>query len=112
MNMREGVGAIPTYAVCKAGSSRVSILLRNQTRQDVRLGKGQVVARAVAANLIPNKITPKYRPEGRAYAQAYARGMESKKQAYAQAYALRQEENQEQRTNNLLSKLDLNGMED
>ena len=60
MNMKEGVGAISTYAVCKAGSSRVSILLRNQTRQDVWLKKGQVVARAAAANLITNKIAPRY----------------------------------------------------
>ena len=71
MNMKEGVGAISTYAVCKAGSSRVSMLLRNQAKQDVRLKKGQVVAKAAAANLIPNKIAPRYRPENWAYAQAY-----------------------------------------
>ena len=108
MNMKEGVGAISTYAVCKAGSSRVSILLRNQTRQDVQLKKGQVVARAAAANLIPNKIAPRYRPEDRTYAQVYAREMESRKRAYA----LRKKESQEQRTNDLLDKLDLTGMED
>ena len=73
MNMKEGVSAISTYAVCKAGSSRVSILLRNQTRQDVWLKKGQVVAKAAAANLIPNKIAPRYRSEDRAYAWVYAR---------------------------------------
>ena len=84
MNLKEGVGAISTYAICKAGLSRVSILLRNQTRQDVRLKKGQIVAKAAAANLIPNKIAPRYRPEDRAYAQ----GMESRKRAYAWAYAL------------------------
>ena len=35
MGIKEGVSVISTYALCKAGSSRVSILLTNQMRQEV-----------------------------------------------------------------------------
>ena len=74
--------------MCKAGSCRVNLLLRNETRRDVRLEKGQVVAMLSTANLIPNKIAPRYRSEGQAYAEAYAGTPESNSSAYAGAYAL------------------------
>ena len=68
----KGVTVIPAYAMCKAGSCRVNLLMKNETKKDVRLEKGQVVATISTANLIPNKIAPRYRSEGQAYAEAYA----------------------------------------
>ena len=86
----KGITALPAYAMCKAGSCRVNLLLKNETRRDVRLEKGQVVATLSTANLIPNKIAPRYRSEGQAYAEAYATVSKSNCSAYAGVYALRE----------------------
>ena len=64
------------------------------------------------ANLVPNKIAPKYCQDKPAYTQVYAQRVKPEEQAYTQAYALCKREDGEERAQNLLSKLDLTGMED
>ena len=88
--------------MCKAGSCRVNLLMKNETRKDVLLAKGQIVATLSTANLIPNKVAPRFRSEGRAYAEA--------SESQSKAYALQERSETTERTEQLLEKLDLSGM--
>ena len=45
-----------TYATLAAGSNRVMVVLRNNTRDWLEIGKGTPVARMVAANQVPRVI--------------------------------------------------------
>ena len=45
-----------TYATLAAGSNRVTVVLRNNTRDWLEIGKGTPVARMVATNQVPQVI--------------------------------------------------------
>ena len=64
------VMTVPTYTMCKPGSNRVSVVLRNMTQEPITLPKGRIVAMLTAANLVPNKLAPRYLSKS---ASAYAR---------------------------------------
>ena len=51
-----GVDVQSTYATLAAGSNRVAVVLRNNTRDWLEIGKGTPVARMVAANQVPRVI--------------------------------------------------------
>ena len=51
-----GVDVQSTYATLAAGSNRVAVVLRNNTRNWLEIGKGTPVARMVAANQVPRVI--------------------------------------------------------
>ena len=58
-NLPVGVYVIPTYSELCDGSQSVAIVLRNLTGKPVHLLAGQVIARVLAANVIPaGKPTP------------------------------------------------------
>ena len=48
-----GVDVQSTYATLAAGSNRITVVLRNNTRDWLEIGKGTPVARMVAANQVP-----------------------------------------------------------
>ena len=48
-----GVDVQSTYATLAAGSNRVAVVLRNNTRDWLEIGKGMPVARMVATNQVP-----------------------------------------------------------
>ena len=48
-----GIEVQTTYATLDAGSSRVTVVLRNTTKNWLKLGKGVPIARMVVANQIP-----------------------------------------------------------
>ena len=61
-----GIKVQTTYATLDAGSSRVTVVLQNTTKNWLKLGKGAPIAQMVAANQIP-KVTDLLsaeRPEG------------------------------------------------
>ena len=45
-----------TYATLSTGSNRVAVVLRNNTRDWIKIGKGTPVAHMVAANQVPRVI--------------------------------------------------------
>ena len=49
----DGVEAIESYETFKQGANRVTIGLRNNTRQSITLKKGTRLARVMAANVVP-----------------------------------------------------------
>ena len=51
-----GVDVQSTYATLTAGSNRVVVVLRNNTRDWLEIRKGMPVARMVAANQVPQVI--------------------------------------------------------
>ena len=51
-----GVDIQSTYATLAAGSNRVTVVLRNNTRDWLEIGKGMPVTRMVAANQVPRVI--------------------------------------------------------
>ena len=51
-----GVDVQSAYATLAAGSNRVAVVLRNNTRDWLEIGKGTPVARMVAANQVPRVI--------------------------------------------------------
>ena len=51
-----GVDVQSTYATLAASSNRVAVVLRNNTRDWIEIGKGMPVARMVAANQVPPVI--------------------------------------------------------
>ena len=51
-----GVDVQRAYAMLAAGSNRVAVVLRNNTRDWLEIGKGTPVARMVAANQVPQVI--------------------------------------------------------
>ena len=44
------------YATLATGSNRVTVVLRNNTRDWIEIGKGTLVTRMVAANQVPRVI--------------------------------------------------------
>ena len=48
-----GVDVQSAYATLAAGSNRVAVVLRNNTRDWLEIGKGMPVTRMVAANQVP-----------------------------------------------------------
>ena len=48
-----GIDAQSAYATLSTGSNRVAVVLRNNTRDWIEIGKGTTVARKVAANQVP-----------------------------------------------------------
>ena len=58
-NLPVGVYVIPTYLELRDGSWSVAVVLRNLTGKLVHLQAGRVIARVLAANVIPEgKLTP------------------------------------------------------
>ena len=51
-----GIDVQSTYASLSTGSNRVVVVLRNNTRDWIEIGKGMPVARMVAANQVPHVI--------------------------------------------------------
>ena len=51
-----GIDMQSTYARLSTGSNRVAVVLRNNTRNWIEIGKGTLVARMVAANQVPRVI--------------------------------------------------------
>ena len=51
-----GVDVQSTYTMLAAGSNRVAVVLRNNTRDWLEIGKGMPVARMVATNQVPRAI--------------------------------------------------------
>ena len=51
-----GVDVQSAYATLAVGSNRVAVVLRNNTRDWIEIGKGTSVARMVAANKVPRVI--------------------------------------------------------
>ena len=51
-----GVDIQSTYAMLATGSNRVAVILRNNTRDWLEIGKGMPVTRMVAANQVPRVI--------------------------------------------------------
>ena len=51
-----GVDIQSAYTTLAAGSNRVTVVLRNNTRDWLEIGKGMPVARMVAANQVPRMI--------------------------------------------------------
>ena len=54
------------YATLVTGSNRVTVVLRNNTRDWLEIGKGTLVARMVAANQVP-RVTDTISTERAAY---------------------------------------------
>ena len=51
-----GIDVQRTYATLSTGSNRVAVVLRNNTRDWIEIGKGMPVAQMVAANQVPRVI--------------------------------------------------------
>ena len=51
-----GIDVQSAYATLSTGSNRVAVVLRNNTRDWIEIGKGMPVARMVAANQVPRVI--------------------------------------------------------
>ena len=51
-----GIDVQSAYAMLSTGSNRVAVVLRNNTRDWMEIGKGTLVARMVAANQVPHVI--------------------------------------------------------
>ena len=51
-----GIDVQSNYTMLAAGSNRVTVVLRNNTRNWLEIGKGMPVARMVAANQVPRVI--------------------------------------------------------
>ena len=51
-----GIDVQSAYATLSTGSNRVAVVLRNNTRDWIEIGKGKPVARMVAANQVPQVI--------------------------------------------------------
>ena len=51
-----GIDVQNTYATLSTGSNRVAVVLRNNTHNWIKIGKGTPVARMVAANQVPRVI--------------------------------------------------------
>ena len=51
-----GIDVQSTYATLSTGSNRVVVVLRNNTRNWIEIGKGTPVARMVAANQVPHVV--------------------------------------------------------
>ena len=96
---------VPVYSTCRAGSSKVWVMLFNHTEQAINLTKGCCVGTLTAANFIPNKIAPRYADE----TPAYAEETREKGQAYAGTRAAHVMENPINRKKLLLEKLNLEG---
>ena len=58
-DLPNGVEACPAYTTLKPGSSRVKMILRNRTSQEMRVGARSVVGRMDAANAVPPALVPK-----------------------------------------------------
>ena len=54
----EGVEVIPSIGYFKKGSSRLTIALRNDTRDKITLKKGTKVGRVMATNIVPPALAP------------------------------------------------------
>ena len=54
-----GLEACPAYTEMKPGSSRVKMILRNRSDQEMRVGARSVVGRMDAANAVPPALVPK-----------------------------------------------------
>ena len=51
-----GIDVQSAYATLSTGSNRVAVVLRNNTRNMIEIGKGTPVTRMVAANQVPRVI--------------------------------------------------------
>ena len=51
-----GIDVQSAYAMLSTGSNRVAVVLRNNTRDWIEIGKGTLVTRMVAANQVPRVI--------------------------------------------------------
>ena len=51
-----GIDVQSAYATLSTGSNRVAVVLRNNTRNWIEIGKGTLVARMVAANQVPRVV--------------------------------------------------------
>ena len=51
-----GIDVQSTYATLSMGSNRVAVVLRNNTRDWIEIGKGTPVTRMVAANQVPRVV--------------------------------------------------------
>ena len=51
-----GIDVQSAYAMLSTGSNRVAVVLRNNTRDWIEIGKGTLVTRMVAANQVPPVI--------------------------------------------------------
>ena len=51
-----GIDVQSTYAMLSTGSNRVAVVLRNNTRNWIEIGKGTPVARKVATNQVPHVV--------------------------------------------------------
>ena len=55
----KGIETLETYATIQGGNNRVSIAIRNITRELIRLKKGTVVGMVTAANIVPPVLAAK-----------------------------------------------------
>ena len=51
-----GIDMQSAYATLSTGSNRVAVVLRNNTRDWIEIGKGMLIARMVAANQVPHVV--------------------------------------------------------
>ena len=51
-----GIDVQSAYATLSTSSNRVAVVLRNNTRDWIEIGKGMPVARMVAANQVPHVV--------------------------------------------------------
>ena len=100
------VMTVPTYTMCKPGSNRVTVVLRNMTQQPVTLRKGRVVATLMAANLVPNKLALRYLSKSTGVHQADAEQNENG------SADTRKTQDKDEQVDRLFSKLDLGGIQD
>ena len=54
----EGVEVIPSIGYFKKGGNRLTIALRNDTRDKITLKKGTKVGRVMATNIVPPALAP------------------------------------------------------
>ena len=55
----KGIETLETYATIQGGNNRVSITIRNTTREPIRLKKGTVVGMVTVANVVPPMLAAK-----------------------------------------------------
>ena len=55
----KGIETLETYATIQGGNNRVSIAIRNVTREPIRLKKGAIVGMVSTANVIPPMLAAK-----------------------------------------------------
>ena len=55
----KGIETLETYAMIQGGNNRVSIAIRNTTREPIKLKKGTVVGMVTAANVVPPMLAAK-----------------------------------------------------